>query len=85
MAPSVRGPVLLGQPSPSLRTMQRMTQAELAEHLQRLREHAGHVELRIGQLRSCGGSNARLARLIEQHERLLALMETGRRLRGRTS
>ncbi len=86
MAPAIRGPILLGQPSPSLRWMRRMDRPELAAHLQRLREEAGHVERRISRLQrhreQADESRwaARFTRLVELHDRLLALIQEGRRL-----
>ena len=42
MAPAFRGPILLGQPSPSLHGMRRMGRAELVEHVQRLLAPISH-------------------------------------------
>ena len=86
MAPAILGPNLLGHPSPSLRRMRRMDRDELAAHLQLLREQASHIEHRIARLqrhREAAGERRRaerLERLNELRERLLALIEEGRRL-----
>ncbi len=86
MTPAFRGPILLGQPSPSLRRMRQMDRAELAAHVQGLREQASHIEHRIARLEQHRGQAdeqrraERLGRLIELRERLRALVEEGRRL-----
>jgi len=79
--PKKHGPIFLGQPSPSLRKMGRMTQAELIEHLQRLQEQADHVAQRIQAApQRTGMSDEKLHDLTKLHERLNALKQEGQRL-----
>ena len=71
----------MGEPSPSLGRMRRMDRSELTLHLQRLREHADSVEQRIQMRRAQPDfPPAEMKKLTQLHERLLALIEEGRRL-----
>ena len=79
---SVKGPTLRGKPSPGLRRVHRMTAAALCEYLVRLdgQIQAKHEALRRMDRGPTPPDDLRRKQIMEEVERLEALVEEGRRL-----
>ena len=75
-------PIFLGQPSPGLRRMRRMTAAALCEHLLRLdgQIQAKHEALRRIDHGPTPPDDIRRKRIVEEVARLEALVAEGQRL-----
>jgi hypothetical protein len=80
---SNRGPELAGRPSPSLRKMQRMTVAQLREHLARLEQERGSIAARLQARQRAGATSGHDGEAVKQEQRLAALIAEGRDLLAR--
>jgi hypothetical protein len=79
-----RYPKLLGQPSPSLAIMSKMSPSELTTHLERLRAEGERIAHRIQSLKVCTPTPARqIEHLTKLQQRLEALLQAGRDLAAR--
>lgn len=83
-------PLLEGIPSPGLRRIHRMNPRELRAHLRRLETEIEKITTRLKRLEHEGGDQstrpaceARKRRAISQRQRLVRLVEEGRRIQAR--
>ena len=84
---NTNGPILEGQPSPSLKRMQRLSPARLRHRLERLEHEVNALERRLRHpehARDAAGQVTppveRIRRVADELTRLRALIEAGRRL-----